>query len=57
MFRERREEVNEVRRRVNGQRDAVTLAGQNKESMGDSGQGFTARQKRVVVFFSSYVQL
>ena len=37
MFRERREEVNEVRRRVNGQRDAVTLAGQNKESMGDSG--------------------
>lgn len=57
MFRERREEVNEVRRRVNGQSDAVTLAGQKKESMGNSGQGFTVRQRRVVVFFSSYVQL
>ena len=43
MFRERREEVNEVRRRVNGQSDAVTLAGQKKESRGNSGQGFTVR--------------
>lgn len=57
MFRERREEVNEVRGRVNGQRDAVMLAGQKKESTGNSGQGFTVRQRRVVVFFSSYVQL
>lgn len=30
MFKERREEVNEFRGRVNGQRDAVTLAGQKK---------------------------